>query len=111
LKTAKSPYLSNRSTEFNEIWHGDASWPTTRDRPITFRIFENPRWRRPPSSKSLKIAISQQQIDQFSHNLACWCKIGLLIVQTVKKFEFAKIQDGGRPPFWKPLDRHISATV
>jgi len=52
LKTAKSPYLSNRSTEFNEIWHVVASWPTTRYRPITFRGFENPRWRWPPSSKS-----------------------------------------------------------
>ena len=26
-KTVKSPYLSNRLTDFDEIWHGDADWP------------------------------------------------------------------------------------
>ena len=29
LKTAKSPYLRNRLTDFDEIWHGDADWPPT----------------------------------------------------------------------------------
>jgi len=36
----------------NEMWHDDAHWPPTADRPLKFRIFENPRWRRPPSWKS-----------------------------------------------------------
>ena len=27
------------------------------------------------------------------------------------KIWISKIQDGGRPPFWKPLNRHISANV
>ena len=27
------------------------------------------------------------------------------------KIRISQIQDGGRPPFWKPLNRHISATV
>ena len=27
LKTVKSPYLRNRLTDFDEIWHGDADWP------------------------------------------------------------------------------------
>jgi len=26
LKTVKSPYLLNRLTDFEEIWHGDADW-------------------------------------------------------------------------------------
>jgi len=26
LKTVKSPYLCNRLTDFDEIWHGDAYW-------------------------------------------------------------------------------------
>ena len=26
VKTVKSPYLCNRSTDFGEIWHGDAYW-------------------------------------------------------------------------------------
>jgi len=47
LKTVKLPYLYNRLSDFDEIWHGDAHWPTTADRPLKFPIFENPRWQRP----------------------------------------------------------------
>jgi len=43
-KTVKSPYLCNRLTDL-DIWHGDAYWPISADRPFKFRIFENPRWR------------------------------------------------------------------
>jgi len=42
VKTVKSPYLRNRLTDFDEIWQGDAHWPRTWDRPLKFRIFENP---------------------------------------------------------------------
>jgi len=45
LKTVKLPYLSNRFTDFDEIWHGDANCPITADRPLKFRIFENSRCR------------------------------------------------------------------
>jgi len=48
-KTVKSSYLSNRWTEFDEIWHGDASLPATGERLLKFRIFQKPRWRRPQS--------------------------------------------------------------
>jgi len=33
--TVKSPYRSNRLTDFDEIWQGDAG-----DRPLQFRIVE-----------------------------------------------------------------------
>jgi len=29
VKTVKSPYLRNRLTDFDEIWHGDAHWSRT----------------------------------------------------------------------------------
>jgi len=47
-------------------------------------------------AKTTKIAISQQWIDRSSRNLARLCKMGLLTVQTVKKFEFpkSKMADG-----------------
>ena len=48
-KTVKSPYLCNRLTDFDEIWYIDAHWPLTADLPLKFPIFENPKWRRPPS--------------------------------------------------------------
>jgi len=36
LKTVKSPYLHNRLTDFDEIWHDDADWPPTGDRALKF---------------------------------------------------------------------------
>ena len=43
LKTIKLPYLCICLTCFDEIWHGDAYWPPTRDRPLKFggRHLEN----------------------------------------------------------------------
>jgi len=54
LKTVKSPYLCNRLTDFDKIWHNDAYWPPTAERPLKFRMFEYLRWRQPPSGKSQK---------------------------------------------------------
>jgi len=39
-KTVKSSYLSNRWTDFDEIWQGDAKLPATGDRPLKFCIFQ-----------------------------------------------------------------------
>ena len=49
LKTVKSPYLRNRLTDFNTIWHADADWPPTGGISLKFSIFQKPRWRRQPS--------------------------------------------------------------
>ena len=46
-KTVKTPYLCNRLTDFDDIWYSDVFWPLTADLPLKFRIFENPKWRRP----------------------------------------------------------------
>ena len=92
-------------------WDIDAYWALTADRSIKFRIFENPRWQRPPSWKITKIAISPQRFDRFLRNLVRWCKMGLLTSPTVKKIRISQMQDGGRPPFWKPLNHHIFATI
>ena len=57
-KTVKSLYLCNRLTDFDKIWYSDAYWPLTVDLSLKFGIFENPKWRRQPSWKIIKIAIS-----------------------------------------------------
>ena len=44
-------------------------------------------------------------------DLVCWSKMGLLTAPSVKKIRISQIQDGERPPFWEPLNRHISASV
>jgi len=38
LKTVKSPYLSNRLTDSDEIWHADADWGLA-DRGRVIKIF------------------------------------------------------------------------
>ena len=53
-KNVKSPYVCDRSIDFDEIWHDDAYWPLAADQLLKFWIFENPKWRRPPSWKSQK---------------------------------------------------------
>jgi len=95
-KTVKSPYLCNRLTDFDEIWHADADWPPTGGISLKFSIFQKPRWRRQPSLKITKIAISQHRIGQSLRNLARLYKMGLLTIQTVEKFEFpkSKMADG-----------------
>ena len=94
-KTVKSLYLCNRLTDFDKIWYSDAYCPLTADL-LKFQIFENPKWRRPPSWKITKIAISPQRFDRSLRNLVHWCKMGLLTALTVKKFEFhkSKMADG-----------------
>ena len=93
-KPVKSPYLCNRLTDFDEIWHADADWTPTWG--ISLSIFQKPRWRRQPSRKITKIAISQHRTGRSLQNLARLCKMGLLTIQTVKKFEFpkSKMADG-----------------
>ena len=34
-----------------------------------------------------------------------------LTAPIIKKIRISQIQYGGRPPVWKPLNRHISTTV
>ena len=89
-KTVKSLYLCNCLTDFDKIWYSDAYWTLTADLWLKFRIFENPKWRRPPSWKITKIAISPQRFDRSLRNLVRCCKMGLLTALTVKNFEFHK---------------------
>jgi len=89
----------------------DAYWPHRAEWPLKFRIFENPRWRRPPYWTVEKIAISQQRHGTSSQHLARWCRIGPLTVPVIKRFNFVKIQDGRRPQYWIPLIRDIATTI
>jgi len=69
--------------------------------------FLNSRWRWTPSWKSFS-----------GHNSSTDCPIsakfcmrkqnGMSTRATWQKLQIFKIQDGGQPPFWKSLNRHIS---
>jgi len=57
LKTVKSPYLGTGLTDFDEIWHDDAYWSLTADRPLKFRFFENARWRRKSQNRDVAATV------------------------------------------------------
>ena len=40
----KRQYICNRLTDFDEIWYGDAHWPSQPDWLLKILNFENPRW-------------------------------------------------------------------
>jgi len=110
LKIVKLPYLSEKSSHFNEIW-------------CTASDIE------PDYSHWLKIAIFKIQDGDcrhlenrfFGHYALTDCSIsakfcmrkqnGMLTRATGQKMQMCKIQDGGRPPFWKSLNRYISIIV
>jgi len=87
-KKVKSPYLCNRLTDFDEIWHDDAYWSPTADRPLKFWIFWKFKMVAAAILKITKIAISLQRFDRSLRNLVCWCKMGLLTAPTVKMSNF-----------------------
>ena len=88
MMAVKSPYLCDRSTDFDEIWRDDAYWPLAADQPLKFWIFENPWWRRPPSWKITKIAISLQLFDRSLRNLVWWCMLVPCAWRKVQFFNF-----------------------
>jgi len=51
LKTVKAPYLCNRLTDFDEMWHGDACWSSASEVKFKFLIFDNVVW---PTAAILK---------------------------------------------------------
>ena len=91
--------LHNRSINYDEIWHDDASWPLFTGRSLKFRIFENQHGGSCHPEKH-KIRKSQQRFDQSSWHLAWWCKIGLLTVPAAKRFQFLKILYGRQQQCW-----------
>ena len=107
LKIAKSPYLSEKSSDFDKIWYtnahtepDDSHWPKIK----IFKIQDG-------GGRHLENRF-------FGHNSSTDCPIsakfcmrkqnGMSTRATWQKLQFFKIQDGGRPPFWKSLNRHIS---
>jgi len=90
LKTVKSPYLCNLLTDFHEIWQDDAHSPHTAGRPLKFRIFENSRWRQPPSGKSQKSRYLRSGLTNLSEISYTDAQNVLLTAPTVKNVEFHK---------------------
>ena len=88
--TVKSLYLCNRLTDFDEIWHNDAYWPPTAEGLLKISNFWKFKMAAAAIWKITKIAISPQRFDRSLWKLVCWCKMGLLIAPTVKKYEFHK---------------------
>ena len=61
--------LSLQLTDFDKIWHDDASGTSALCWPLKFPEFENPKWRLAAILKTRKIAISPHLFDR------CWRKL------------------------------------
>jgi len=84
-KTVKSPYLSNRLTDFDEIWHGDANWLPRGDRSLKFRISQNQDGGGRHRDKPQKSRYHSSGLTDLLRNLAGLYKMGHLTAQIVKK--------------------------
>jgi len=106
LKIVKSPYLGQKSSDFDEIWY------TTSDIEPDYSHVSN---------EILKIQDGGGRHHKnrfFGHNSSIDCPIsakfcmrkqnGMSSRATWQKLQIFKIQNRGRPPFWKSLNRHIS---
>jgi len=106
LKIAKSPYLSEKSSNFDKIWYTAADIEPNDSHVTKNWNFWNSRWRWPSSWKSF-----------FGHNSSTNCPIsakfcmrkqnGMSTRARWQKLQIFKTQDGRRPPFWKSLNRKI----
>jgi len=94
-KTVKSPYLCNRLTDIDEIWHADADWPPTGGISLKFSIFQK-------KMAAVAILKNHKNCDITASDWPIFAKFGtimqngLLTIQTVEKFAFpkSKMADG-----------------
>ena len=70
-KTVKVSYLCNHFTDFDEIWHDDANLPLTAERPLKFRIYENPR----PRKYTTRVDPTSIIPSKFEVDIAIHCRV------------------------------------
>ena len=106
-KIVKLPYLSEKSSDCDEIWYTTSDIEPCYSHVTKNNNFWNSRWRQPPSWKSIFGHYSL--IDSPISAKFCMRKQnGRSTGATWQKLQIFKIQHGGRPPFWKSLNCHIS---
>jgi len=71
MKTVKSPYLRNRLTDFDEIWHGDG------DTPLKFRINKKQdgggrHLEKPHKSRYHNKGLTDLRLREIWHDYAKW---------------------------------------
>ena len=101
---------SEKSSDFDQIWYTASDIEPGYSHVTKNCNVWNSRWRRrPPSWKSLFWPLLINRLSDFSEILY-EKQNGMLTRATGQKMQMCKIQDGGRPLFWKSLNRHISVT-
>jgi len=100
FEIALTPYLSRELSDFDEIWYADVYLNSHHGFLTKSRKFANSRWRTDAILKIVfgYISAPYWPIDaKFGREM----KNHMPIQVTWPKLQFSKIQDGGRPPFWK----------
>ena len=101
LKNPLNRHICKRLTDFDEIWQGDAHWLPTENLPLV--------WNFAKSKMTAATILKEKYKNRDIPATARWIftKFGTVM----QNGWISKIEDGGRPVFWKPLNHHISATV
>jgi len=58
-KSENWSYIRSGLTDWRNIWHADAHWPSAHYWHLKFRTFTNPRWRTAAILKNRRTAISR----------------------------------------------------
>jgi len=87
LKIVKSPYLCNRLTNLEEIWHDGACWPHTADWLLKCPVLKIQAGGS-PVLKITKVVISQQRFDISSRISVWWSKMVSWLLWPLKNFNF-----------------------
>jgi len=102
--------LTRGSSDFDEIWQGDAVQPSGPFRPLKISNFENPRWRRPPSWKIEKSPYLGRSSSDFDEIWPDDTVRPSWPFRSLKIWNF-KNPKWRRPPSWKIKNHHMSAEI
>ena len=95
FEIVKSPYLSEKPSDFNEIWY-----ITADIEPDYSHVTKNWNFKiQDGGGRHLENRFFGAKFCTKKHN-------GMPTKATWQNLQIFKIQDGGRPPFWKLLNRH-----
>jgi len=81
-------YLSNRLTDFGEIWYGDAYYASQSDGRPKISKFQNPRWRTAAILKIKKSRYLQKRLADFDKILHDDTYLSSRAYQLFKKIKF-----------------------
>ena len=83
-KKDKRPHLGNNMTNWREIWHADAHWPSELYCHLKFRTFTTPKWQTADILENRKTSIFRQRLDWSALNMALYLQLQIWIPKNAR---------------------------